>query len=55
VRVIAGGGGATSIGQVIQAARRASGLSQRDVGSISGLAQPTVSDVEHPPAPRRDR
>jgi transcriptional regulator with XRE-family HTH domain len=35
-----------SIGRVIQAARRASGLSQREVSSISGVAQSTVSDVE---------
>ena len=44
-----------SIGQVIPAARGASGLSQREVSSISDVAQSTVSDVEHPPAPRRDR
>jgi transcriptional regulator with XRE-family HTH domain len=35
-----------AIGQVIQAARRASGLSQREVSSISGIAQSTVSEVE---------
>jgi transcriptional regulator with XRE-family HTH domain len=35
-----------AIGQVIQAARLASGLSQREVSSISGVAQSTVSDVE---------
>jgi transcriptional regulator with XRE-family HTH domain len=35
-----------AIGQVIQAARRASGLSQRELSSISGVAQSTVSEVE---------
>ncbi|PPF56306.1 helix-turn-helix domain-containing protein [Clavibacter californiensis] len=35
-----------TIGQVIHGARRASGLSQRELSSISGVAQSTVSEVE---------
>ncbi|MBF4618591.1 helix-turn-helix transcriptional regulator [Clavibacter sp. VKM Ac-2873] len=35
-----------AVGQVLQAARRASGLSQRELSSISGVAQSTVSEVE---------
>jgi transcriptional regulator with XRE-family HTH domain len=34
------------VGQVIRSARRASGLSQRELSSISGVAQSTVSEVE---------